>query len=106
MTARTWLRFTGTAPPRALRRSRTARHRSATVWRYPNLRPGYLPTPADMPKVSPGHTNELPNWLETWTGSESHPRVPEKARRYIAYPCGLLFESQATYAIPEPPPAT
>ena len=59
-----------------------------------------------MPNVSPGHTDGSPNSVETWTGWESQPRVVEKARRYCAYPAGLLSESQPTYAIPDPPPAT
>src|ERR1700687_1801685 len=72
----------------------------------PQLKTRLLGDDAEMPKVSPGHTNELPKASENWTGSESQPRVTEKARRYSAYPCGLLSESQATYAIPAPPPAT
>lgn len=50
----------------------------------------------EMPKVSPGQTDELPNAVETWNGADSQPRPIEKVRTYCAYPAGLLSDSQPT----------
>ncbi len=52
----------------------------------------------ERPVVSPGQTALLPSPVEIRAGPESHPRVMEKARRYSAYPTGLLLDSQLTQA--------
>jgi hypothetical protein len=51
---------------------------------------------AEIPNVSPGHTEGSPNAVETCTGADNHPPAIENARRYCAYPCELLGESHPT----------
>ena len=53
----------------------------------------------EIPNVSPGQTDVSPNSRETWSGSDSQPRLVEKARSFDNKIAGHLIANRDYQAL-------